>query len=312
MFSHINKEPLDETNLKKFEQIDKDLMETKQKLEKINFDNEKLVLLENKLDRFLILEKKVCEKDSLIDGLLQKIHNLEKYVDKQNNDKDKEIRNLVHKVKSLEEKVVDLEEAAIVKLNDTSNVEEPKNMLENTFVNPSSGRKCNFCDFVAKDEIALNTHKGKSHEEMQHKCDSCDLVAKKESELNTHIERHHTEKELKFQLYAIVKSVDFDRTEVRKQVIENLNKHKEIEKVLSVFVDGSNSAPAVYDTDNKLLVEANIKFSSKTANSFENPTIRRKILKSCNLRETKPFRNGRITREEFLTFRSETGWTTYF
>ena len=87
---------------------------------------------------------------------------------------------------------------------------------------------------------------------------------------------------------------------------------KEIEKVLSVYVDGRNSAPAVYDTDNKILVEANIKFSSKTANSFDNQTIRRKIFKSCNLRETKPFRNGRITREEFLRFRNDTGYTTYF
>ena len=94
--------------------------------------------------------------------------------------------------------------------------------------------------------------------------------------------------------------------------MENLDKHKEIEKVLSVFVDGRNSAPTVLDTDNKFLVEANIKFISKTPNSFENLKIRRKIFKSSNLRETKPFRNGRITREEFLRFRNETGWTMYY
>jgi hypothetical protein len=105
---------------------------------------------------------------------------------------------------------------------------------------------------------------------VQHNCDLCDFVAKKESALNTHIERDHPEKDLKFQLCAIVKSIDFDDTEVRKQVIENLNKHKEIE------------------------------------------TIRRKIFKSCNLLETKHFRNGRITKEEFLRFKNETGWTTYF
>ena len=49
--------------------------------------------------------------------------------------------------------------------------------------------------------------------------------------------------------------------------MENLDKHKKIEKVLSVFVDGRNSAPAIYDTDHKLLFEASIKFISKTANA---------------------------------------------
>ena len=74
---------------------------------------------------------------------------------------------------------------------------------------------------------------------------------------------------MRFQLYAVVESSDFNTTEVRKDIIENLNKHGDIEKVISVYVDGRGSAPAVYDTDNKLLIEANIKITSKTANVFK-------------------------------------------
>ena len=140
----------------------------------------------------------------------------------------------------------------------------------------------------------------------------CDFVAKNESVLNTHIGKNHTEKELRFQLYVVVESSDFSTTGVSKDIIENLNKHGDIEKVVSVYVDGRGSAPAVYDTDNKLLIEANIKITSKIGNLFGNPSIRRKIFKSCNLRETKPFRDGRITREEYLRFRNETGWTMLF
>ena len=237
---------------------------------------------------------------------------MEKSIGKQNIERDKEIRNLVQKVKILEDKVIDLEETAIEKVNNTSNVEEPRNLLENTFKNPSSANKCDLCDFVAENESVLNTHIGKQHKETRNKCNLCDFVAKNESVLNTHIGKNHTEKELRFQLYAVVESRDFGTTEVRKYIIENLNKHGEIEKVISVYVDGRGSSPAVYDTDNKLLIEANIKIISKTANLFENPSFRRQIFKSCNLRETKPFRDGRITREEYLRFRNETGWTMLF
>ena len=82
--------------------------------------------------------------------------------------------------------------------------------------------------------------------------------------------------------------------------------------MISVYVDGRGSGLAVYDTNEKLLIEANIKITSKSANLFENPSIRRKSFKSCNLRETKPFRDGRITREEYLRFRNDTGWTMLF
>ena len=113
---------------------------------------------------------------------------------------------------------------------------------------------------------------------------------------------------MKFQLYAVVESSDFNVTEIRKDIIEQLNKQSEIETILSVFVDGRGSAPAVYDSDNKLLIEASIKFTTKTAIIFGNPSMRNKIFKKCKLRETKPFRNGRITREDFLKFINETGW----
>ena len=100
--------------------------------------------------------------------------------------------------------------------------------------------------------------------------------------------------------------------EVRKEIIENLNKQDEVVKVLTVFVDGRGSNPAIYDTDHKLLIEANIKILTKSADAFENPSIRNKIFKNCKLRLKKPFRGGRITREDFLKFINETGWLMYY
>ena len=115
-----------------------------------------------------------------------------------------------------------------------------------------------------------------------------------------------------FQLFAAVATSDFNAMDVRKDIIENLSKQDEVEKVLSVFVDGRGSNPAIYDTDHKLLIEADIKFISKSAETFENYEIRDKIFDKCKLRFTKPFRRGRITRQDFLKFRNETGWTMFY
>jgi hypothetical protein len=89
------------------------------------------------------------------------------------------------------------------------------------------------------------------------KCEMCDLVAESSSGLDTHMKKNHEEPESE-----------------SKQIIENLNKHKEIEKVLSVIVDSRC----------------------------------RKFYDSCQLRETMPFQNGRINRAEYLRYRNETGW----
>ena len=185
---------------------------------------------------------------------------------------------------ALKEKVNDFEEMIVEKPIENIIIEEPKNMLDCTFVNPNSLVSCNFCEFKAKSD----------------------------SDLDTHIDIKHKEKELKFQVYAIVVSPDFNTMEVRKDIIEHLEQQKDIEKVLSVFVDGRGSNPVIYDTDSKLLIEADIKIVTKAAEAFENTLIRDKLFKECKIRLTKPFRGGRITREEFLRFRNETGWRSYY
>ena len=94
--------------------------------------------------------------------------------------------------------------------------------------------------------------------------------------------------------------------DVRKAVIENLEKQNEVEKVLSVFVD--NRSRVVYDNDNKFLTEANIIIKTKFASKFNSNNFRSKLFEKCGLRESMPFQNGRITRAEFLRYRNETGW----
>ena len=209
---------------------------------------------------------------------------MENIVEKHLTEKDEEIKNLVKEVKTLQEKLNNFEEMVVEKPIDNSIIEEPKNMLDCTFVNPNSVFSFNFCEFKAKSK----------------------------SDLDTHIDIKHKEKELKFQLYAIVVSPDFNTMEVRKDIIEHLEQQKEIEKVLSVFVDGRGGNPATYDTDSKLLIEADIKIVTKATEAFENTMIRDKLFKECKIRLTKPFRGGHITREEFLRFRNETGWRSYY
>ena len=111
---------------------------------------------------------------------------------------------------------------------------------------------------------------------------------------------------------TLANSCEFNAMEVRKEIMENLNKQSEVEKVLSVYVNGRGSNPAVFDIDNKLLIEADIKFISKVGKKFEETKTFEKVLEKSKLRLTKPFRGGRITREEFLRFRNETGWRSYY
>ena len=125
--------------------------------------------------------------------------------------------------------------------------------------------------------------------------------------MKEHLQQNHmeTESELKFQVYAVVER-EFIALDVRKAVIDNLEKETAVEKVLSVFVD--SRARIVYDQDDKFLTEANIVIKTKFSTNFNNGNFRSKMFEKCNLRETMPFQNGRITRAEFLRYRNETGW----
>ena len=44
---------------------------------------------------------------------------------------------------------------------------ESNNLFEDTFANLSNGFECNKCDFVAKTEVGLKTHKKKKHRNNQ-------------------------------------------------------------------------------------------------------------------------------------------------
>ena len=94
--------------------------------------------------------------------------------------------------------------------------------------------------------------------------------------------------------------------DVRNEIIENLQKQKHVEKVLSVFVDSRNQRRM--DTDGTFLTEADLKILTRTENVWGNKTFRNKSFKSCNLHETIQVFNRRMTREEYLYHRNETGW----
>jgi hypothetical protein len=68
LFSHDKEEPLENKLVK----IEKDLLETNEELKKSKLCNEKLILIENKIERFLDLEKEMCEKDTIINNLVKK------------------------------------------------------------------------------------------------------------------------------------------------------------------------------------------------------------------------------------------------
>ena len=154
-------------------------------------------------------------------------------------DKNQEVTKLLNKVQNLETKLADLEEAIDDKANETSNIDQPVNPLEKTFVNPSLVFKCEFCDFVAENNDDLETHMKQKHEEPV--------------------------TELKFQLFAVVEN-NLEVMDARTKIIEKLGKQKEIEKVLSVFVN--SRCRMYYDRDGKLLTEADVKFTTKFANIF--------------------------------------------
>ena len=86
-------------------------------------------------------------------------------------------------------------------------------------------------------------------------CDQCEFVAEIEADLNAHISsKHKFEKnlemkeitEIKLEVFAIV---DFENNvlEARKDIIDNLGKQNEVEEVIKVFVDKSET---FFDVDN--------------------------------------------------------------
>ena len=63
-------------------------------------------------------------------------------------------------------------------------------MLLKTFNSPLNpvGFKCNLCEFAAKSERGLKTHKTREH----NKCDLCDYISDDENEIKKHKFNKHT------------------------------------------------------------------------------------------------------------------------
>ena len=79
----------------------------------------------------------------------------------------------------------------VVEFNDelgNKTAESEDNLMENTFSNPSLGFNCEFCDFIAKTERGLKTHKTRKH----CSCDWCDYICKNESDMKKHKFDKHT------------------------------------------------------------------------------------------------------------------------
>ena len=49
-------------------------------------------------------------------------------------------------------------------------------------------------------------------------------------------------------------------------------------------------------------------FKTKYENLFRSAKFRKSLFENCQLRETFPFQNGHMTREDYVKFRNETGW----
>ena len=78
----------------------------------------------------------------------------------------------------------------VVELNDDMGnitIESEENALLRTFDNPFQF-KCNFCDFQAKSERGLKSHKTRKHEN----CDWCEFICDSNSEMKKHKMDKHT------------------------------------------------------------------------------------------------------------------------
>ena len=73
---------MDDESLKNFDQLETNLKKANEEIKRNLISNDKLVQMEIKIENFLKLEKEVCEKDAVIEGLEKKINKIEKLVEK--------------------------------------------------------------------------------------------------------------------------------------------------------------------------------------------------------------------------------------
>ena len=164
-------------------------------------------------ENYKFIENEIKEKSRMIDELSTKICSLETKISDLEN-KIGTLSTIEEKIKEFDERfvkicegldktmeffgdrfkdfAVDIDDLA-VELNDdignltVENVDVP---LDQTFKNPFLAFKCDICDFSAKSERGLKTHKTRKHIN----CNWCDLICKDESELKKHkMDKHSLE-----------------------------------------------------------------------------------------------------------------------
>ena len=153
-------------------------------------------------EKFLALEKAILGKNEEIEELTNKILSIEHTLFENFN------KIIEEKLEAFEKKLFEkiegklktfsdfMGEAAgsiddlVVELNDDMgniSIESEGNALLRTFDNPFQF-KCNFCDFQAKSERGLKSHKTRKHEN----CDWCEFICDSNSEMKKHKMDKHT------------------------------------------------------------------------------------------------------------------------
>ena len=141
------------------------------------------------------LENKMSYSQSQIVDLIPsekacKIDNLEKTVKEFEKKLDLYEKNMITFAKHMQGVCEHVDDLAVELNDELGNItaESDDNLLEKTFNNPSLGFKCEFCDFIAKTERGLKTHKTRKH----CSCDWCDYICKEESDMKKHKFDKHT------------------------------------------------------------------------------------------------------------------------
>ena len=164
-------------------------------------------------DKIVALDSVISEKNKEIENMSSKIIEMEKKI---NESEEKEStlekleKKMEKKIKAFEKKFEEFEKKIdffsnfvgescvqiddlVVELNDDiGNItfESEDNMLHKTFNNPLNpvGFKCEICEFAAKSERGLKTHKTRKH----YNCDWCDFICDNESDVKKHKFDKHT------------------------------------------------------------------------------------------------------------------------
>ena len=163
-------------------------------------------------DKISVMENEINQKNGQIEELVSKISSLESEIHEIDTIKEK-INDIQVKLEVFEKKFENIFEAIdkgfdflkekvdifeeniddlAIELNDdigNLTVECEDNSLEQTFKNPFlQGSKCDLCDFTAKSERGLKTHKARKH----WPCKWCELICRDESDLKKHKMDEHT------------------------------------------------------------------------------------------------------------------------